>query len=130
MSREEQVVLAELPGDGELADYPVFENCGAQALLRFVFNRDGAAWRGGLRFDGVSACRFRAKAYCALWHVEQAYDSLVEVRESKWIAELRADEDPEQQRWGMRHFMVYLDSAGCYEIVAMSSAWLPEERES
>lgn len=37
----------------------------------------------------------------------------------------------ERERWRgirtMRHFMLYIDSAGCYEAVAASWALLPEE---
>lgn len=101
---------------------------GGALTLRFTFPRDGVAYRGGVRFEKVRASRWRAESYCTAWHIEGAYDTIAEVEDSEWIVELVAAE-PEHQRgfWTMRHFMLYVDSAGCFEAVAASWALLPEE---
>ena len=106
-----------------------FEHPGGEALLRFEFERDGIAYRGGLRFERVRAYKFRAESHCTAWHVKGAYDTLAEVTDSDWVSELRAAEPSETWgRWEIRHFVIYVDSAGCFEVGAASWGWLDEER--
>jgi hypothetical protein len=64
----------------------VFEHPGGEALLRFEFERNGAACRGGLRFEKVRAYRFRSEGHCTTWHVEGVYDTLAEVSGSEKVA--------------------------------------------
>jgi hypothetical protein len=41
------------------------------------------------------------------------------VQGSDWVRELRSDSVPEwRDQWIMRHFMIYIDSFGCLEVVA------------
>ena len=104
---------------------------GGTLTLRYDYDRDGQAYRSGLRFLGVRAHRHRAESHCTDAHVRDAYDALVEVDPSEWVAELRdAARAKGQDGREMHHYMLYLDSAGCFEVVA--SAWeaLPEERGS
>lgn len=125
-----KVPLAVLPVPStSFATDPVFEHPGGEALVRFEFEREGVPYRGGLRFEKVRAFRFRTEGHCTVWHVESVYDTLAEVSGSKWVAELLATEPAESLgRWEIRHFMIYIDSAGCYEIGAQSWSWLAEER--
>jgi hypothetical protein len=129
-SRSQKLPLTTLPVPStSLTEDVVFENPLGEALLRFEFKRDGVHHRGGLRFDRVRAYRFRAEGHCKVWHIDEAYDTLVEVSDSEWVEDLSAAEPAEMWgKWRMRHFMIYIDSAGCYEIVAHSWEWLPEER--
>lgn len=85
-------------------------------------------FRSGLLFHGVRAFSHRADYHCTPWQVEHSYDKLVEVEDSEWVAELKAN-TPESFRnqWDMHHYMIFLDSSGCYEIVAESWVALPEE---
>jgi hypothetical protein len=130
MPAGEKVPLAKLPVPSTaLRTDPVFEHPGGEALLRFEFERDGVAYRGGLRFEKVRAYRFRTEGHVTSWHVQGVYDTLVEVTGSDWVAELLAAEPAETWgRWEIRHFMIYIDSAGCYEIGAASWSWAQEER--
>ena len=76
----------------------------------------------------MRAYRFRAEGHCTAWHVEGAYDTLAEVSGSGWVSELLSAEPAETWgRWEIRHFILYIDSAGCYEVAAQSWSWLPEE---
>ena len=104
---------------------------GGFPTLRFSYQHDGAAHRGGIRFKRVLATRTRSARCCTEWHIQEAYDTLVEVRDSSWVDELRADIPV---RWRdeqeMHHYMIYLDSAGCFEVVAASWEALPEEAGS
>ena len=60
--------------------------------------------------------------------MEVAYDTLVEIEESFWIAEMEVDvPEPYRDEWNPRHFMIYLDSVGCFEFLAQSWKALPEE---
>jgi hypothetical protein len=130
MAVSEKVPLATLPvpSTSFLSD-PVFEDLGGDALLRFEFDRDGVAYRGGLRFEKVRAYRFRSEGHCTAWHVEGVYDTLAEVSGSEWVSELLdAESAGSRGRWEIHHFMIYVDSAGCFEVGAASWSWLLEER--
>jgi hypothetical protein len=73
------------------------------------------------RFVRARAYRHRAESHCTGWHVK-AYDRLVEILDSSWVAELRhAMPIDLRHRFEMRHFMICFDSFGCYEVVAQ--AW-------
>jgi hypothetical protein len=125
----EKVALATLPvASTALLDEPLFEHPGGDALLRLEFEHDGSAVRGGLRFEKVRAFRFRTEGHCTGWHVEGVYDTLAEVPGSEWVRELLAAEPlGSQGHWEIHHFMIYIDSAGCYEIAAGSWSWLTLE---
>lgn len=102
---------------------------GGSLTLRFEFDRDGVIYRGGIRFLRVSAHRWRAESHCTAWHIEDAYDTIVEVEGSAWPTELVAAQPAHHRgRWDVRHLMVFLDSAGCFEAAASSWELLPDER--
>jgi hypothetical protein len=53
---------------------------------------------------------------------------LVEVESSPWVNEMRSDTSERwRDTWQMHHYMIYLDSAGCFEVIAESWEALPEE---
>jgi hypothetical protein len=101
---------------------------GGGAEICCTYERNGSMYVGGLRFKGVRAYKFRAEGHCTPWHVEGAYDTLVEVEHSDWVADLLAAEPGETRgRWKIRHFLIYIDSAGAYEVAAEDCEWLPEQ---
>jgi hypothetical protein len=115
----------------ELLSDPTFSDPGGQAELRYEFSRDGVTVRGGIRFEKVRAYKFRAEGHCTSWHVQGAYDTLVEVTPSDWAAELlSAEPTVTWGRWEIHHFLVFLDGAGAYEVAAARWSWLPEEPAS
>lgn len=128
----EKAPLMALPvASSALGADPEFTHPGGSAELRIEFDRDGALVRSDLRFTRVRAFRFRAEVHCTSWHVRGAYDALVEVRSSTWVAELLEAEPSET--WGhrkIRHFLIYIDGAEAYEAAAEDVAWLPEEAAS
>ncbi|MBT2499563.1 hypothetical protein J7E25_10680 [Agromyces sp. ISL-38] len=108
-----------------------FTHPGGSAELRCTYERNGAMYVGGLLFKGVRAYRFHAEGHCTPWHVEDAYDTLVEVEASEWVAELLAAEPSKTGgQWKIRHFLIYIDSAGAYEVAAVDCEWLPEQAAS
>ena len=107
----------ELDGDAFL--------CGS--VLRFRYSRDGVVYQSGISFGRVSATRTRAERCCSAWHIDGAYDTLVEIEDSQWVTEVRTDTQMMwRDKWMMKHYMIYLDSAGCFEIIAESWEILPE----
>jgi hypothetical protein len=97
------------------------------ASLRFEYRREGILYRAGIAFEQVVASCRRAERCCTTWHIEVAYDSLVEVLESGWAEEIRRATHPMwRDRWPIRHFLMYVDSAGAFEFVAADWKLLPE----
>lgn len=109
----------------------VFTAQGGDAELRCTYERQGSMFSGGLRFQRLRAYRFRAEGHCTPWHIEDAYDTLVEVEQSEWVGELLAAEPSETWgQWKIRHFLIYIDGAGAYEIAAEDVEWLTEASAS
>ena len=128
VSRKVPLARLPVPSTSFLSE-AVFEHPGGEAVLRFEFERDSTPYRGGLRFAKVRAYRFRSEGHCTAWHVDGVYDTLAEVTSSEWVGELMAAEPAETWgHWEIHHFMIYVDSAGCYEVAAESWSWLPEEQ--
>jgi hypothetical protein len=124
---ERRIPLTELPiPSTDLDRDPTFEYRGGAAYLRMVFWRDGEVSSGGLRFGQVRAFRHRAEGHSTKWHIDEVYDTLVEVEGSEWVAELRR---AQKSSWPpeIHHYMIYIDSAGSYEIAALDWEWLPEQ---
>jgi hypothetical protein len=92
---------------------------GAQVTLVAHFREGQQRQRTELSFSKVRAYRQRAEAHCTAAHIEGAYDTLVEITASEWIGDLQRDTaDRYRNKWVMRHFMIYFDSNGCYEVIA------------
>src|SRR5690349_9741705 len=74
-----------------------------------------------LGFSRVRAYRHLAEVHSSASQIESSYDALVEVLESRWVEEVRAS-TPERWRgrWVIRHFMIYADSNGVYDVLAES----------
>jgi hypothetical protein len=105
-----------------------FDGRGITPSIRFKYAKDGAMFQSGIGFSKVAAVRTRAERCCTAWHVEGAYDTLVEVEGSSWVDEIRADtQEMWRKKWQMHHYLIYLDSLGCFEVIAESWAALPEE---
>lgn len=101
---------------------------GISPAIRFAYDIDGMEHRSGIAFSRVAAMRERAERCCTAWHIESAYDTLVEVEGSSWVEEIRADTSERwRDKWEMHHYMIYLDSPGCFEVIAESWSALPEE---
>ena len=87
--------------------------------IRFGYKIDGQVYVAGIAFEDVTAMRHRAERACTIWHIEGCYDTLAQVDGSTWADEIRADMT---ERWRAQfkcnHYMIYLDSVGCFEVVA------------
>lgn len=102
---------------------PSLRTDGGDLLLSMNFDDDGETRSACLRFLKQRAFRKRSESYCTGWHVADVFDTVCEVQGSDWVRELRAASAPEwRDQWVMRHFIIYLDSFGCVEVVAESVA--------
>ena len=98
-----------------------FDGKGSSPAIRFAYSKDGARREGGIKFNKVLSVRTRSERCCTAWHIDGAYDTLSEVEGSCWVGELRADTQEQwRDKWAMHHYMIYLDSVGCFEIIADS----------
>lgn len=106
-----------------LVGQPIISANAGDLHLVMQFVAGGRARRMRLIFARQRAFRKRATVHCARWHVEGTLDTVCEVRNSDWTAELcEATSAAWRNRWVMRHFMIYLDNYGCIEVVAESAA--------
>jgi len=102
-----------------------FDGQGITPTIHFGYEKDGVTHHGGIKFGKVAAVRTRAERCCKSWHIEGAYDTLVEIEGSAWVEEMRADtQEMWRNKWAMHHYMIYLDSVGCFEVIAESWAVL------
>ena len=100
-----------------------FDGRGTTPAIRFGYKKDGVEYQGAIEFKIVRAVRTRAEPCCTAWHIEGAYDTLVEIEDSPWVDEVRADTNVQwRDKWETHHYMIYLDSAGCFEVIAESWA--------
>ena len=124
-----KVNLYELPepSTGSVTDANL-QIIGKTVVLRFDYYRDGKSFRSGIRFLEVVATRTLGERCCSVWHIEGCYDSLCNVVNSLWIDEIRNQmADRYKDELDVQHFMIYLDSAGCFEVMASSFENLTEE---
>jgi hypothetical protein len=105
-----------------------FSTEGGRFAIRFGYERDGREYLAGIIFSNVAAVRTRAERCCKLQQIESSYDELIELEDSQWVMEVRADmEELWRDKWETKHFMIYIDSAGCYEVIAAGWTVIPEE---
>jgi len=91
-----------------------------QAIL-FEYMKNGVRTQGGIEFDFVAAVRLRSERCCTLWNSADVYDTLAEIENSEWKKEIYNDtQELWRNKWEMHHYMIYLDSAGCFEVIAES----------
>lgn len=93
---------------------------GDQLAIAYDFEQESGeyGWEE-LIFTGVVGLRFTAARHCSEEQVG-AYDKVVAVSGSAWAADVR-DAPP-----GLRHYRVYFDDAGCYEVLATGFVPPPE----
>lgn len=100
-------------------------------VLRFLYRRDGSKYQAGIKFEKVTATRTRAERCCTAWHIDGAYDVLVSVEDSDWLKQIKAETaELWREKWTMHHYMIYVDSVGCFELIAESFSILPEHMVS
>ena len=127
---QDKVPLGELPVASTSLDEEVesaFD--GGTLTLSFVYTTEHLTYHSRVRFFGVRAHRHRAERFCTEWEIKDAYDTIVEVEDSRWVTELQAvARDLGQVVSPLRQFMIYIDSAGCFEAVGVDWELTSPER--
>jgi hypothetical protein len=127
MSSKKSVHTVPVPSTSFITE-AYWDGKGASPAIRFGYEKDGVEYQSGIEFRRVLAMRKRAERCCTAWHIEGAYDTLVEVQGSPWVQEMRADTNAQwRDKWETHHYMIYLDSVGCFEAIAETWAALPEQ---
>jgi len=95
---------------------------GTELSYRYEFN--GETRPASIRFSRVRAFRFRTEGVASLSDFE-ADGQLVEVFDSPWIKEVRAQQARYGSwEWPIRHFLCYVSDAGAYEFAAADYEWV------
>jgi hypothetical protein len=101
-------------------------------LIRYSYEKEGLIYKSGIFFKNVKAKRTRTESACRIWHIKDAYDTLVEVENSEWVNEILVDgyghQKSHNEIWNLHHYMIYIDSIGCIEVISESWNVLPEEQ--
>ncbi len=98
---------------------PVVEHRRGQMTLRYdAEGGHGAVWTV-LHFVMVLALRFTPDPACDSWMVE-AYSKVCEAEDSMWLAALRSAAASRGivLPASARHFVIYFDHIGCWEVLA------------
>jgi hypothetical protein len=119
-------VLSSLsPPPSAYTESAVLVDAGGRVELKCIYERGGHLWAGGFVFTRARAYRFLDERHCTSWHVTDAYDTLVEIEDSAWVADVQATEATPVP-WGARQYLIYVDGAGAYEFLAASYEQMAE----
>lgn len=111
------VLALPYPSTG-LVEEPVLSFSDGALRVAMNFDDEGDTKKTELVFARRRSFRSRAEIHCSEWHVKDCYDVVCEVVESDWVQELRHSTVPDlRDEWVMRHFILYIDSTGCIEII-------------
>ncbi len=103
---------------------------GKNAVIRFDYYRDEASWRSGLRFKEVASTRSRSERCCTSMHIK-SFDALIEIVDSQWVETQRKEiSKTYRDEFSAKHYRIYFDSVGCFEILARDFEVMPEEAGS
>jgi hypothetical protein len=93
----------------------------SEKSIVFTYERNDQAHRGGFAFAQVIATQTRAERCCTEWHLDNGCDALVEVFDSKWKIEILASMNEFwRHKYEVHHYLICLDSVGCFEVLAAS----------
>ena len=98
---------------------PVAEHRPASLSLCYDAEAEtGIVWTA-IEFELVCAARFTAEVACLPWMI-RAYSRVCEFEGSGWLHELRAAAASQNMLLSpsARHFFVYFDHVGCWEVMA------------
>jgi len=123
----------------ELWIFPVPSTClnrgvtlyfpGGKAILKFDYfdvEKDDKIFNSGIIFDAAVAHRHSSEKFTKF--ISEAYDKLIEIKDSDWVKELTLLSSEWSNFWKIKHYAIYLDSYGLYEFIA-SGYSLMENRE-
>lgn len=96
---------------------------GADALLRFDYydvDKNDAMFTAGIFFEFVVGFKYDSEGFATT--TMDAYDRLVEIADSDWVAEYRKTNPRIADLFHIKHYAIFLKSCGLYEFIAKSYA--------
>jgi len=126
----EKVVLGEFPRHlpGSLVDDANWDCRGSDSGLWCTYWIDGVTYTQRVSFKNAKANRWTSEPFSQLWLIKDCYCVMVEVLDSEWVRELMNGGDQVVSKWyQLRHFMVYIEDIGAFEVAAEDIVWGPEE---
>jgi hypothetical protein len=101
----------------EFADGPEATLARGALVVRYDFETPSGEYEwSSFSFTRVQASLFTGWQWCTEEQVA-AYDRVVEVQDSEWLRTLDAS-DARMPKTPLRHFRVYFDEVGCYDVAA------------
>ena len=99
--------------EGTKLIYPGGDAC---LLFEYYDEIDQKFYHSGILFDAVQAHKHTTEAFTS--SIMGAYDTLVEIVDSEWIAKLQKINRQAAALWRIRHYVLFLKSAGLFEFIA------------
>lgn len=95
----------------EFRSYPEISQDSDTISIGYDFETTSGEYaREAMTFTGVTAFHFTSAPSCTPEQIE-SYDTLVEIRDSSWSKTLS------KVPYDRRHFRIYFDDLGCYEVL-------------
>ena len=117
-----------VPSAGGLASdvkliHPDIYNDKADAMLLFDYyvkslsdaTGTDEVFSSGVSFRASQAYRHSCDMFVTCF---DAYDTLIEIEDSEWVAEMRQINREIADYWDIKHYAIFLDSNGLYEFIA------------
>ena len=102
----------------------------SQSII-YTYEKDGLEFRSGIKFAKIKEMAHHGELTAEVWHIEDVYDTLVEIKNSEWVErifeKIKRDSPHHIGYISLNHYMIYMDSVGCFEIIAESWEIIPEE---
>lgn len=119
MKQESKIVLYSVPVPStSFSKEAYFDSSKPEPEIRYEFEEHGRIFFGGIAFQRLAAFRLYGEPYCSPWQIEDVYDTLVEIDNSEWVIELGVRSKGLAGNVKLRHYMICLDSVGCFEVAA------------
>ena len=113
----------------KLWEFPVPSTCIAEGGVKLIYpggdawllfdyydeSKEDAVFNSGILFDAVQAHRHASEKF---QFSSEAQDTLVEIKDSEWVAQLREKNKKIADFWNIKHYAIFLDSNGLYEFIA------------
>lgn len=125
----EKVVLGEFPRREpvSLVDYADWDG-NTETGVRCTYWINGVTYSQRVGFVNAKATRWTSEPFSQEWQIEDCYCVMVEILDSEWIHELTEKGDQYFAKlYHLRHFLVYIEDCGAFEIAADDIVWGPEE---
>ncbi|MDD3172670.1 MAG: hypothetical protein PHF63_03265 [Herbinix sp.] len=110
----------------ELEDGVQFDVYGMDIIISFIYvQKSNIKVRAGIKFDSV-LCHMHTSE-CFTKNLFNAYDTLVEIKDSEWLEALKTLNGISFLHWKPSHYAIYFDSVGLYQFIATGYQILVEE---